>query len=226
MWTKICIAFIVLIFINKIESAGMCSVVKSADGSVTLDLSPLANRVFESDNIRDESNQQTYNYEFNACDNMNKMCNNFVSGICQEWPGGQANLGSFSTLTVTADGFLAKYTNGEQVDGISRTVDFTVTCDQSSEAKIDTLSNVPGSLNYRAIGKSKYACKDGLTPVFFIILMILVGGFVVYLIVGFALNKAGNRDGFHPHAEIITGFPGLVKDGALFIGSKTCCRNQ
>jgi len=198
-----------------------------------IDLSVFAGKIQFAANIRDNTNQQLYNYEFTVCDNMNKPCGTKGPvGVCQEWDQtNTANLGGFQKVESIPNGIRIYYGDGDPYNGVPRSSTLEITCNENSEGVVLTaLQNVVGTLTYNGFGTSKYVCTGGggagTTPVLFIFLMIFIGIFVIYLIAGFALNKSRNTEGFHPHQETIFGFPGLIKDGALFIGSKTCCRNQ
>jgi len=183
-------------------------------------------------NLYDSTTKANYDYEFVACGNFpaDKKCNSPANtkptSMCQEWNGGSANLGSFTSAIVTDAGITIQYNNGEEVNGVPRSVTLIMKCDQTVDgATLTSLNNVMGTFTYNAEGKSRHACPISPGGGLFIFLMILLGLVVVYIIVGVVLNKVGGKDEFHPHAELLTGIPGLVKDGALFIGSKTCCRS-
>jgi hypothetical protein len=177
--------------------------------------------------------QFRYNYEFSICADITKQCHGNPSGICQEWGSdfeSSASLGRFASVVGTSSGLLVTFDRGEPYNNMPRTVKLTLTCDPNEpKAAIDSLDNLRPSgdptSNYEAKGRSKYACTAG-APVLFIVLMILIGIAVIYLVAGFVLNKVNGNEGFHPHQETLAGIPELVKNGALFIGEKTCCRNS
>lgn len=62
------------------------------------------------------------------------------------------------------------------------------------------------------------AGQDTFAVIFFVLLFV---GLAVYIIGGFVFNKFIKKEGgFHPHMSFWIGFPGLVKDGAMFIVNK------
>jgi hypothetical protein len=202
-----------------------------------VDLTDLKGKIFgPSTSLYDPASQKSYSYEFTLCGTFGdaapvKSCpgSSKSSSICQEWADGAANIGSFSSASwdPASNSLKIMLGNGDNVGDSPRTAQILLTCDQSVDgATMTSLVNEQNTLFYKSEVKSKWGCPTSPGGGLFIFFIILVVILVIYIVGGVVYNKVKQIDEFHPHSETLIGIPGLIKDGALFIGSKTCCRGQ
>jgi Autophagy-related protein 27 len=167
---------------------------------------------------------------------------------CMQWdpnrPNGEASLGSVTaakiagkTLDVqkTAGGFTYEFTKGSPslTNGIERSMNLEFVCDPNPKDPKDpglpTFGGEGPALHFTLQWITPYACPVGGISAGSVILIVLLCVVFLYFVGGAVFMKFVRKaEGLEivPHIEFWTSLPGLVKDGCLFIGSKTCCRNQ
>jgi len=153
-----------LFLLNLVFSQSGCTQYQGKNGLV-VDITSLQGVIFNATNIYDSSTKSTYNYEFVACGNIpnSKMaqCPSIkpITSLCQEWSEGASSLGVFISAIVQENTLVIDYNNGDEVNGVPRSLTLTITCDPNvNTIDLTTVTNIMGTVNYVATATSKYAC--------------------------------------------------------------------
>merc|ERR1712226_652485 len=185
---------------------------------------------------------QTYDFKVNFCADA-PPC---IAGVavCQSNPSFNYGLGNTAGVTASrsADGntvtvnYIAS--PNSNVDSIPRSSKIVVTC--KADATTDTVTSVTEdmfSYAYTFNIDSPLACPGagpsggggglsfaGIALIIFFVLILVyfAGGFVFMKFV----KKTEGLVESVPNISFWQDLPGLIKDGAMFIGSKTCCRGS
>jgi 1,2-dihydroxy-3-keto-5-methylthiopentene dioxygenase len=211
------------------------------------DLLPMMNNEKDYTFTSKDSTGNVLNYWVNPCRaTITSICGS-NSATCQQWDptrdDGKASLGSTTTAKIIGQnldeqkekgGFTIEFTGGTtaQPSGQARQMEIDFICDPTGDGMgTPEYSGEQPALHYNIKWTTKMACPvaGGALSPGSIILIVLASLIFVYFVGGIIFMKfVKHAEGIEiiPNVEFWVAIPGLVKDGCLFIGSKTCCRNQ
>jgi len=201
------------------------------------DLSPLINNKVDYFLPKKTVANQDWDVWINVCrDLVAQTCGAGVAG-CQQWDpkstGGHAAMGTLASAAyqhigvANAIGVTVQYTGG----GGNRKMEIDFVCDSSVGTGMPGFTAESPPLHYNFLWKTKHACpvsSSGLSggSIILIILLVLV---VVYVVAGIMWQKfkvgATGKD-LIPNFGFWSDLPHLVKDGFMFLVSKTCRRGH
>ncbi|XP_045169913.1 cation-dependent mannose-6-phosphate receptor-like [Mercenaria mercenaria] len=211
------------------------------DGSGTVDLSPIG-RQDGTPLMQDQFAPDNYAYSFNPC-------YPFTEGTCVNAAACQYdsanniyyNIGDSSKVTLSFDGLNIVGTY-ESDDG-ARSSTVTFQCDPNADPPTDTALGETSTTIYGFTVASKYACVPGgpdpgpgpgpsvevsvSISVGSVLVIVFFAVLVVYLIAGVVFNKFVRHNTgkeLMPNVTLWVAFPGLVKDGVMFVVSKVTRR--
>jgi len=238
----VAIFFVLGCFVNVKGDTYDC---KFTNNGQTFDFSPLMSPTDYKISYNPTDPKQ--NIWINMCTSVVYNLCGTVSSACQQWDplnkNGQASLGkvtsvafSYGTQQSGSTGPIAVYTGGDlTTTGVPRSMQIDFVCSPNSgTGKVTYVDENKTTFRYYFLWTTQYACTnspnipsgssgdDGLSggSIFLIIFFVCV---FVYFAAGIAYKKFKvHAEGIEllPNTEFWISFPGLIKDGCLFIKNK------